>query len=425
LELPLIHELKLEQLRKNISRLKGEYKADTIIARNYPFFHLGMADWSVISTQVPSEMTQTQLNLGLGGILAGGETNINILYDNSKAFTLQQQRYLWRYANNNHAALRQVMLGKLPVSSVSTLFSPVIGTQITNTPTSFRKSFGSYTISDHTEPGWIVELYVNNVLIDYVKADASGYFSFQMPLVYGNSEVRLRYFSPWGEEKNSIQNINIPFTFLPVNDLEYTVSTGMVEDTSHSLFSNARINYGLGRRITLGGGMEYITSLTPGNFLPFINTSFCFNSGLLFSSEYTHGVRSKNTLTWHSRSNFQLEVNYTRYKKGQTAISNNYSEERKLLLYMPFRLNNLSIYSRLIVNQYITQESTNTLADFMVTGFLWGVNTNFTTYYQAYDNSKPAISGSLSLAFRCSQDLTLLPQIYRNGFLKISYERYF
>ena len=125
----------------------------------------------------------------------------------------------------------------MPIQS-ATLYNPVIGVQLTNTPTTYRRSFGSYTLSDRTEPGWIVELYVNNVLVDYVKADASGFFTFEVPLVYGNTMVKLKFYGPWGEERKE-QNINIPFTFLPVKTLEYTASAGIVEDSVQSRFSRA------------------------------------------------------------------------------------------------------------------------------------------------------------------------------------------
>ena len=94
--------------------------------------------------------------------------------------------------------LRQVMAGKIATRATSSIYNPVVGVQFTNTPTTFRRSFGSYTLSDKTEPGWIVELYVNNVLVDYVKADASGFFTFEVPLVYGNSLVMLKYLRAMG-----------------------------------------------------------------------------------------------------------------------------------------------------------------------------------------------------------------------------------
>jgi len=49
LELPAIREMQLQQMRKNISQLKGEKKADTTIKRKFSMFHLGMADWSVLN----------------------------------------------------------------------------------------------------------------------------------------------------------------------------------------------------------------------------------------------------------------------------------------------------------------------------------------------------------------------------------------
>lgn len=63
------------------------------------------------------------------------------------------------------------------------------------------KSTGEYPISDYTEPGWTVELYVNNVIVDYQTADASGFYSFDVPLVYGTSEVMLKFYGHYGEER--------------------------------------------------------------------------------------------------------------------------------------------------------------------------------------------------------------------------------
>src|SRR5665811_2592471 len=108
----------------------------------------------------------------------------------------------------------------------------------TSAPTTFRRSFGSYTLTDKTEPGWIVELYVNNVLVDYVKADASGFFTFEVPIVYGNTQVKLRYYGPWGEERTREQNIIIPYNFLPHKEFEYTVSAGVVEDSHCLLYTS-------------------------------------------------------------------------------------------------------------------------------------------------------------------------------------------
>jgi hypothetical protein len=347
LELPLIREMRQEEMRKNLSRIKGEIKADTTIGRTYPMLKFGMADWSVIATEEVNGKTDARLNLALGAMIAGGEATANLYYDNQQPFTEKQQNYLWRYVNNDFSAVRQVMAGKIATHAISSIYNPVVGVQITNTPTTYRRSFGSYTLSDRTEPGWIVELYVNNVLVDYVKADASGFFTFEVPLVYGNTIVKLKFFGPWGEERIREQNISIPFNFLPVNTLEYTASAGIVEDSVGSRFTRANINYGATGSITLGGGVEYLSSVTSGPAMPFVNTSIRITNNILLSGEYTFGVRAKGTFTYRLPSNMQLDLNYTWYDKDQKAISFNYREERKAVLAMPLRIGKFSTYRRM------------------------------------------------------------------------------
>ena len=445
IELPIIREMRLEQMRRNIGNLKGEIKADTTIQRSYPLFHFGMADWSVISSQQLQGRTDTRLVLTLGSILAGGEANVTLNYNNNTPFREKQQYYLWRYANNDHKALRQVLVGKISSGATSSLYSPVVGVQFTNTPTTYRRSFGSYTLSDFTEPGWLVELYVNNVLVDYIKADASGFFTFEVPLVYGNSGVKLQFYGPWGEERSKEQNISIPFNFLPVGEFEYKVSAGMVEDSLHSRFSRTNFSYGVARRFTVGGGVEYLSSVTSGNIMPFVNTSLRLASSLLISGEYTYGVRAKGILSYRLPSNVQFELNYTKYEKGQKAINYNYLEERKVAVSVPLRGANFSAFSRLTLNQIIMPATKYTTAELLLSGAIAGVNTNFTTYSLLSDLAQPYTYSNLSLSFRLPGAFILTPQaqfdynnaefisiksglekhLFKNGFMNLSYEQNF
>ena len=141
LELHVIREMRLEEMRQNMTRLKGEVKADTNIGRSYPMFHFGMADWSAIATEQINGPAETRLNLALGSIIAGGETTASLYYNSKDPFTEKQQYYLWRYVNNDNNALRQVMAGKIATRATSTIYNPVVGVQFTNTPTTFRRSF--------------------------------------------------------------------------------------------------------------------------------------------------------------------------------------------------------------------------------------------------------------------------------------------
>ncbi|HEY3371325.1 MAG TPA: hypothetical protein VGK10_10780, partial [Prolixibacteraceae bacterium] len=101
LELPIIKEMRQEQMRSNINRLTGETKADTTIGRKFPLLHFGMADWSVISNQLLGEKADVRINLDLGTVVAGGEANVRLNYSNNTPFTEKQQQYLWRFVNND------------------------------------------------------------------------------------------------------------------------------------------------------------------------------------------------------------------------------------------------------------------------------------------------------------------------------------
>jgi len=416
LELPVIREMRLELMRSNLSRLKGEMTADTTIPRHYPLFRLGMADYSIIATQNESGPNDTRLYLATGSVLAGGETNVAINYDNAIPFKEREQFYQWRLVDNDNPALRQVTAGKIFTQSTSSIYFPVIGLQFTNTPTTYRRSFGTYTLSNYTDPNWVVELYVNGVLVDYAKADASGFFTFDVPLVYGNSVIKLRYYGPWGEERSSEQNIQIPFNFLPYHQLEYTAGAGIEEDSLHSRFSRVNANYGLTSHLTIGAGCEYLSSVGSGKFMPFVNASLRVNSQLLLAGEYTYGVRSKLIANYHLPSDMQFEVDYTRYKKGQQAINNTYLEERKAIISVPIRNRHFSAFSRLTFYQIILPSSKfgpspkYTTIEELISGSIFGVSTNFTTYALITDPAPAYIYSDLSLTFRLPGKLIFTPQ---------------
>jgi hypothetical protein len=427
LDLPVIREIRQEEMRNNLSRLTGEAKVDTTIGRSHPLFKLGMADWGVVATQASQqglpEQDDNRLYLALGGVVAGGETDLALNYDNHTPFVGSQQFFQWRYVDNDNPGLRQVTAGKIYTPSIASILAPVIGVQFTNAPTVYRRSFGTYTLTYYSEANWVVELYINNTLVNYAKAPSTGFFTFQVPLVYGNSLLKLRFYGPWGEEISHEQNIQIPFNFLPVGEFEYTASAGIVTDTLNSRFGRVSCNYGLGERLTVGVGTEYLSSIVTGRNIPFVNASLRLSSNLFLSGEYAFGVRAKFVASYRLPSDFQLELNYTRYTRGQQAINNSYLEERKAIVSFPFRSKKFTLFSRLSLYQAIlpftftpgskdvTPGSKYTTGEGLLSGVFFGVNTNLTTYAWVTQQSAPYVYSSLSMAFRLPARFILTPQV--------------
>ncbi len=444
-ELPVIRELRLSMMRHNLRRIRDEIKADTNIGRRYPLFHFGMADWAFVSTQEAPGNRNIFLNAVLGAVIAGGEANVTLNYSNASPFNEKQQFYLWHYANNDNHLLRQVLLGKIPVQATSTIVSSLAGVQFTNSPTTYRRSFGSYTISDYTQPGWGVELYVNNVLVDYLKADASGFYTFDVPLVYGNSVVMLRFYGPWGEERSRQQNISIPFNFLPSKKLEYLVSAAMVEDSRHSAFARAILNYGLNNHMTASIGTEYLSSVTHHSIMPFLNFSLRIGPGLLVTSEYAPGIRFKSILSYSLPCNLHFDFNYTRFQQDQKAILTSVIEDRKLVISMPLHKNMFTSLVRFTIDQMSLQQSKYLTSELLISGCAYGVSANFTTIAMIYNPVRPYVYSALSFGFRLPARIIITPQaqfdyrssrivsvkvecekqIFDHGALKLSYENNF
>ncbi len=445
LELPAMREKRLEQMRQNINRITGEVKTDTTIKRSFPLFHFGMADWSVIGTQQIGQKEDTRINLALGSVIAGGEANFMLNYNTNEAFSEKQQYYYLRYVNNNRSWLRQTIFGKIGTDAISSIYNPVVGMRLTNTPTTYRRSFGTYNLSDYTTPNWTVELYVNNVLVDYKKADASGFFNFQVPLVYGNSQIRLKFYGPWGEERVKEQTLTIPFNFMPVKKLEYTLVAGMVEDSTNSILSRGSFNYGVSKSITVGAGVEYLSSVTSGPVMPFFTMSTRPLSNLILTGEYTYGVRAKGIMSFQFKNNMQMELNYTKYEPGQKAVNYNYLEERKAIFTLPIKANKFSLYNRMTYNQIIMPGTRYTTAEWLISGALFGVNTNLTNYAMFSEQSKPYTYSNLSFSLRLPGGYMVMPQtqfnysqaqfisakigiekyVFKNGFFSLSYENNF
>ncbi|MFD2286306.1 hypothetical protein GJU39_00095 [Pedobacter petrophilus] len=442
IELPALREMRLSEMRNNINQLKGEAKADTTISRTYPAFHFGTADWSVISAQDSRLGSDTRASLRLGGLIAGGETDVAINYHSTEPLIERNQYYQWRLANNDNTIVRQITAGKIAKQSISSIFAPVVGVQVTNAPTTLRRSFGTYTISNTTQPNWVVELYINNVLVNYVRADASGFYSFEVPLIYGSSLVKLRFYGPAGEERTVEQSMNVPFNFLPKNEFEYTATAGFVEDGAGSRFSRLSANYGVTSFLTAGAGTEYLSSVSSGSVIPFINTSARLLPNLLISAEYAYDVRTRALLTYRLASGLQIELYDTWYKRGQTAVNNTFTEERKAIVSIPFRGKSFSAFSRLTVSQMMLPGLKYATAEWLVSGNVWNLNGNVNTFGLFSEGNAPYIysNGSLSARLFKSYLFTqhvlyeyrarkiigfkeeLERRVFNNGYLKLSYE---
>ncbi len=408
-ELPIIKLQRLEKIQSNISKLKGELHADTLVGRKYHLFNMGTMDWSIGSNQSWKESTDNRFSIGIGTELLYGEADLTLNYYDRQTFNGKNLNYIWRWVDNDNKIIKQAQVGKIYNQSISFINEQIIGAVIRNTPTTVRKGKGYYTINDFTEPNWIVELYINNVLIDYTKSDASGLYVFKVPNVYGYTQLKLKFYGPSGEERSEERIMNIPYTIMPAREFEYGLSAGIVQDSSLSRLGRAEFNYGVNRFLTLGGGMEYLSSIPNGEMIPFAKFTAQPFSKLILNAEYAHGVKTMGLLNYYFTRDALIEIDYTKFVEGQLATRFNALEERKAKISMPIKIKNINGFARLDYEQRLYKTFNYSQSSLNISGFYNQFSANSVVQLNWIDQKSPFITTDLALSYRFDNGYTIRP----------------
>ncbi|WP_111707882.1 MSCRAMM family protein [Lutibacter citreus] len=414
-ELPLIKQMRLEKMRKNISKLQNKTtEVDSILKRDYHLFKGGMADWSLASYQTENEKTNNRIGLGLGAELLYGQANISANYNDLYTFNNRQLYYNWRWVDDTKQYIKQAELGKIYSNSISFLSAPLVGASFNNTPNTVRKASGFHTIQEYTEPNWTVELYINDNLVDYTQSDASGLYVFEIPIVYGYTTLKLKFYGPLGEERIEERTMSVPFTFMPAKVLEYKVSGGIIEDGEHSKYGHGELNYGVNSFITIGAGAEYLSSIPDKPLIPFAKLSIQPFSKMILNFEYAHDVRLKGLLNYNFGKSAYLEIDYTNYVDGQLATRFNANEERKIKVTIPFKMNKISGYAKINYNQYLYNSFNYNQFDAVFSIYYKNYSANISTLLNWIGDNSTFASTNLSLSYRMRNGLVFRPSIESN-----------
>lgn len=413
-ELPIIKYQRIEKLRDNMAKVKGEIIADTIVQRNYHVFRFGTVDWSVASSQTGEKLTENRFGISVGTEFLFGEADIAINYSDQYKFDNRQLYYLWRWVDNDKSLIKQAQVGKISNQTISFINAPVVGAVVRNSPTTVRKAKGYYIINELTEPNWTVELYINDVMVDYTTADASGLYLFKVPIVYGYTTLKLKFYGPLGEERIEERTMNVPYTVMPTGEFEYSLSAGMVQDSSKSHFGKAEFNYGVNRFLTVGGGMEYLSSIPNGAYIPYARATFQPFSKLTINAEYDHGVKARGLLDYYFGKSALLEIDYSKYKEGQLATQFNALEERKVRLSVPFRYKKIIGFSKFDYTQFVYKPFNYNQVNITISAYYKQFSANSSTQLNWIDQKSAYVTSNLALSYRLKHGYIIRPSAQYN-----------
>lgn len=410
-ELPIQKKIRLDQMRANTSRLqsKSVVDIDTVIGREYHLFRAGVLDWSVSSTQSQNKEVNNRLRLRAGSEFLFGEATVGIDYYSQQDFDSRQLYYNWRWIDNDNKVIRQAELGKVNVQSIAYLKAPLVGASVSNSPNTVRRASGSYIVSDYTEPNWTVELYINDILVDYTEADASGYFVFEVPIVYGYTTLKMRFYGPLGEERMQERTMNTPYTLMPAGVMEYNATGGYIEDYNKSEFARGELNYGLNRYVTVGGGVEYLSSITNHSYMPFAVLAFQPFSKLLVNLEYDHNVSFNGLFNYTFARSAFLEIDYSKYVEGQQATLNTNNEALNVRLSLPLKVKKVSGSTTLEYNKLTYDEFAYNQLNALLSTRYKNFSANTIIASNWVSENDPYVTATLEMSQRMRNGLIMRP----------------
>jgi len=205
----------------------------------------------------------------------------------------------WMYQAPASPVLTSIRLGTFQIDQ-----RKVQGIELTNAPVTPRTGYGTYLLTGQTQPGWTVELYDANRLVDVTRADSTGRYSFRIPMNYGTVDRITRAVGPYGETELREFRLQLDQGMIPAGDVDYSVAVGadsLVIGTSG--LGRASLKVGVMDHLTLGAAANYRAqelrrwqrdSIFPSAFAAIwlggsstLNAAYEFGSNLIGGSFYT------------------------------------------------------------------------------------------------------------------------------------------
>lgn len=257
-------------------------------------------DVSVTSTDNGVELTRNYTTLATADIL---KLNTDIFMSGNKndQVAIARVRFGRQEADGG-------LLGPLDATrfSFGDVFAPQVthvantqsgrGILVSNRPIEQLEEFDRITLQGDIQLGWEVELYRNEVLLDFRESDSDGRYIFEdIPLLFGVNVIKLIFYGPQGQKREDIRQIRVGPGQIAVGDHFYTVAAnqkdtltflGALESQRSDDFQGDErfsVDYVYGLDTNLSVGLNFASLPLGGGRQTFAGTSFVGSLGPVFS----------------------------------------------------------------------------------------------------------------------------------------------
>jgi hypothetical protein len=362
-ELPIIAERNRERQQRMIERSNAaQVEYPLLYPRQKDLFNGGFLDYS-LSAATSKNSKSFGYNLQGGGIVAGGDLEMTASGDYTTSLSSSTKlEGQWKYVIDEKSYITNLSAGDVYANSIFP--SSFKGIQVSNEPVQIRTMYQSYVIEQKTFPQWTVELYLNEKLVSITKADELGNFRFVVPLTYGTTNYSLRIYGPTGEVIEDRQRIQIPFSFIPSGEVNYTINAGELR-ANNDHFVQASLTSGLTSWLTATAGIEYINDTLYAKPIGSLSLSSWLDKNYIFTVDAAPGALYRADLSAVYASQVSADLSVTKHEKNEYYNPSRIVTETQTMLSLPLLLASTAITYRLQASRQNYEHSATT---FMTTG---------------------------------------------------------
>lgn len=201
--------------------------------------------------------------------------------------------------------------GDIDSASLSQVATPTLGSgfTVTNRALDRPDNFDVTNFIGDSQPGWDVELYRNDALIDSQTVGSDGRYAFRnVTILFGNNQFRLVFYGPQGQVEEITKTINAEASLLEKGEVNYNFSAGRKNESVFGVSPETpptgistvgEMEYGLTRNLTLTAGGARLplldgdhTYATAGLRASLLNSILASLDGAYDTSDSSYSLRA-------------------------------------------------------------------------------------------------------------------------------------
>lgn len=184
-----------------------------------------------------------QMEAGIAASANNGIVNNGLQWDLT--------HWRWAYSNPSSSFLSLLRIGHLVAADRS-----VLGLSLSNQPLVPRRTHGVFLYSGSAAPGTQVLLTRSDMTTASAVADADGIYQLQVPVGYGTTPVRIRYYSPEGSIGERMLSWTSAPEIIPAGKIDYSMNIGVAQSGEKEAAADLALRAGISSRWMLSGSVS-------------------------------------------------------------------------------------------------------------------------------------------------------------------------